>query len=65
MSKVKFKRCGSYIESSDWIKNNTATINPKTDDDKCLQYATTVVFNHEEIKRGSQRISKIEPFINK
>ena len=62
---VNYKRAGSYIESSDWIKNNKAAINPKNDDDKCFQYAVTVVLTHEKIKRNPQGISKIEPFINK
>ena len=34
-------------------------------DNKCFQYAVTVVLNHEEIKKDWQRITKIKPFINK
>ena len=34
-------------------------------DNKCFQYAVTVVLNHEEIKKDPQRITKIKPFINK
>ena len=45
--KVKF-RCGaSYIDSPDWIKNKIATINPKNEDDKYFQYATTGALNQE------------------
>ena len=34
---------GSYIDSSDWIKNKKATINPiNKRDNKCFQYTVTV-----------------------
>ena len=32
----KFRRVVSYIDSSDWIKNKKASINPKNKDDKCF-----------------------------
>ena len=48
--KVNFKRGGSYIDSPDWIKNKKATINTKSEDDKCFQYAVNVALNYEEIK---------------
>ena len=51
---------GSYIDTPDWIKNKTTTINPiKKKDNKCFQYAVTVTLNHEEIKKDLQRITKI------
>ena len=36
----------------------------KNNDDKCFQYAVTLALNLDKIKRGSQRISKIKPFID-
>ena len=63
--KVNFRCGGSYIDSPDWIKNKIATINPKNEDDKYFQYATTVALNQEEIKGVPQRISKTKPFVNK
>ena len=63
--KVNFRRGGSYIDSPDWIKNKIATINPKNEDDKHFQYATTVALNQEEIKRDPERISKTKSFVNK
>ena len=63
--KVNFRCGGSYIDSPDWIKNKIATINPKNEDDKYFQYATTVTLNQEEIKRDPQRISKTKSFVNK
>ena len=32
-----------------WLKNKSGTINPKNNDDKCLQYAITVALNYEQI----------------
>ena len=47
-----------------WLKNKNATINPKNNDDTCFQYFLAVALNHEQIKKDSQRISKIAPFID-
>ena len=64
--KINPNRRGSYMDSADWIKNKKVAINPITKkDNKCFQYAVTVVLNHEEIKKDPQRITKIKPFINK
>ena len=64
--KVNPNRGGSYIDSPGCIKNKKATINPiNKKDNKCFQYAVTVVLNHEEIGKHSERIIKIKPFINK
>ena len=32
-------------------KGKKATINPKSEDDKCFEYAATVALNHGEIER--------------
>ena len=63
--KATFGRGGSYIDSPDWRKKKKETINPKNKDDKCFQYAVTVALNYEEIKWNPERVSNIEPFINK
>ena len=48
--KMNFKIGGSYVDSPDWMKNKTAKINPlNKNNNKCLQYAVTVVLNHEQI----------------
>ena len=65
LNKVSLSRAGSYIDSSKWLKNNKATINPKNKDEKCFQYALTVALNYEQIKDHPERISKIKPFIDK
>ena len=47
-------------------KNKKPTTNPiNKKDNKCFQYTVTVALNHEEIKKHSERIIKIKPFINK
>ena len=45
-----------YIDSPDWIKNKKVTINPvNKKDNKCFQYAVTVMLNHEEIKKDPNK----------
>ena len=61
--KINPNRGGSY---PDWIKNKKVTTNPiNKKDNKCFQYTVTDVLNHEEIGRSPERMTKIEPFINK
>ena len=64
LHKISLNRSGSYIDSPKWLKNKKATINPKTNDDKCFQCAITVVLNQEQIKKDPQRITKMKPFID-
>ena len=35
------------------------------EDDKCFQYAVTVVLSYGEIKSHPEKVSNIKPFINK
>ena len=57
---------GLYIDSLDWIKNKNSTINPiNKKHNKCFQYAVTVALNHEKVKKDSQRITTMKPFVNK
>ena len=47
-------------------KNKNATINPiNKKGNNCFQYTVTVALNQEEIKKNSQKKTKIKPFINK
>ena len=62
---MNFKRGGSYIDSSDWIKIRKTTNNPiNKNGNKCFQYAITVALNHEEIEKNPERIAKIKPFVD-
>ena len=63
--KTSLKRGNSCIKSSEWLINKRATINPKNKDDKCFQYSITVALNHQNIENHPERISNIEPFIDK
>ena len=63
-NKISLNRGGSYIECLKWIKNQKSKVNPKNNDDMCFQYAVTVALNHDKIKKDSQRVSKIKPFID-
>ena len=55
LQKTSLKRTGSsYIDSPEWLKNKKATINPKNNDDNCLQYALTVALNY--VKKSSKNI---------
>ena len=64
LHKISLNRGGSYIDSPKWLKNKKATINPKANDDKCLQYALTVTLNHRNIKNNPEMLTKIKPFNN-
>ena len=47
-------------------KQKKATISPfNKKDSKCFQFSVTVLLNHEEIGSHSERITKIEYFLNK
>ena len=64
MWKNRFETGGSDFNFSNWIKKKkTATVNPKNDNNKCFQYATTIKLNFEEIKKDPQRLSNIKAFI--
>ena len=65
LQKISLNRKGSsYINSPKWLKNKKARINPKNNDNNCFQYALTVALNYQNIKKDTQRILKIKPFIN-
>ena len=63
MNKISISKGGSYIDSPKWLKDKKSTINPKSNDYKCFQYADTLALNLGKINKNSQRISKIKPFI--
>ena len=62
-NKTSIYRGGTYIDSPKWLKDNKSTINPKSNDDKCFQYAVTLALNLDNIDNHPERISKIKPFI--
>ena len=58
LHKISLNRGGSDIDSPKSPKNKKPTINLKNNKDKCFQYAVTVAWNYEQIKKDPQRISK-------
>ena len=65
LHEISLNRGSSYINSPEWVKNKGVTINPEnTKDDKCFQYAIIAALSYQNIDLHSERISKLEPFIN-
>ena len=54
ITKINFKRGGSYVESPDFIKKKKTTKNGKNDDDRCFQYAATIALKFDEKKRSTE-----------
>ena len=46
-------------------KNKKATINPKNNDNRCLQYAVAVALNHEQIKKKYTKNNTIDQYNSK
>ena len=63
LNKISISKGGSYIDSPKWLKDKKSTINPKSNDYKCFQYAVTLALNLNKINNHPQRITKIKPFI--
>ena len=63
-NKASIYRGGSYIDSPKWLKDKKSTINPKNNDHKCFQYATTLALNFDNINNHPEKIAKIRPFID-
>ena len=64
LNRITISKGGSYIESPKWLKDKKCTINQKSTDNKCFQYATTLALNFSNIDKHHQRISKIKSFID-
>ena len=57
LQKASLKRTElSYIDSRQWLKNKKATINSKSNDNNCFQYALTIALNYQNVKKDPQRI---------
>ena len=52
LHRVRIRRGGSYIKSSEWLLRKGATINPKNkNDDECLRWSTISALNYKEIMK--------------
>ena len=60
LHKVRLKRGGSYIKSSEWLVYKTATTNPKNEeDDECFQDALGLSYNEIRKKRLENILKRI------
>ena len=64
LNRITISKVGSYIESPKWLKDKKCTVNQKNNDNKCFQYAATLVLNINSIDKHHQRITKIKQFID-
>ena len=48
-NKISLNRGGSYIDFPKLLKNKKSTIDPKSNDYKCFQYAVTLALNLDKI----------------
>ena len=63
MHKINLNLDESYKSSSEWINNKKATINRiNKKDNKCFEYAVTIVLNNKEMKKVTQEITKMKPY---
>ena len=61
--KVDIVRGSSYIDLPEWVKKKHCCINPKNEnDDECFKWAIIAAIHHKEIRKDSQRTSKLEPY---
>ena len=56
LNRITINKGGAYIESPKWLKDKKCTINKKTTDNKCFQYATFLALNFNNIDKHHQRI---------
>ena len=49
LHKISLTQSRSYIDASKWLKNKKATINPKNNDEKCIQYAVAIALNYQNL----------------
>ena len=63
-NKISLNRDGSCIDSPKWLKVKKSTTNSINNDDKCFQYAAILAINLDKIRKNSQIIYKIKPFID-
>ena len=54
-NKTSIYRGGLYIDSPKWLKDKKSTINPKSNDLKCFQYAATLALNFDNINNHPEK----------
>ena len=65
-NRISISKSGSYTESPKWLNDKKSIVNPKNNDYKCFQYATTSALNFDKVTSHPERITKkLKSFINK
>ena len=64
INKTSLKRGKSNIKSPQRLLNKRAAINPKSNDDKCFQYAITAALNHQKTENHPEKILNIKSFFS-
>ena len=62
LDRISLNRGGSYIDSPSWIKHKRGTINPKSEDNKCLRDSIITALNHEKINSHPEKRIKSHAF---
>ena len=63
LNEIGLNRGVSYVDSPKWLKSKKATINPKNNDDKCFQYALTIISNYQNIKNNPKEYQILNPLL--
>ena len=51
LHRVRLNRGGLYIKSPEWLLHKGATIDPKNENDECLQWSIISALNYNEITK--------------
>ena len=62
LDRISFNRGVSYIDSLSWIKHKRGTINPKSEDNKCLRDSIITALNYEKINSHPEKSIKSHAF---
>ena len=57
-NRISISKSGSYTESPKWLNDKKSIVNPKNNDYKCFQYATTSALNFDKVTSHPERITK-------
>ena len=63
--RLTLTRGSSYSKLPEWIARKKAVINPKNEDEECFKWAVTAALHNQEIDKDPQRISKLEPYVDR
>ena len=63
LNKMSLNRGGSYIPTFKWLDDKKATINPRSDDNKCCMYSLVITQDYKEIGDHPERISTIKAIL--